>query len=730
MNRSQHIESKIRELIDHMSIDEKVGQLTLITSAEGQIPDSLREDIIAGRIGGILNETQREVIHELQRIATEESRLGIPLLVGRDVIHGFKTIFPIPLGQAATWNPTLIEQAARISAQEAASTGINWTFAPMMDIARDPRWGRIAESLGEDPYLTGVLAAAMIRGFQGTDLSAPDSIAACAKHFAGYGASESGRDYNTTNIPENELRNVYLPPFKAAVNAGVASVMTSFSDIDGVPATANEKLLRHILRDEWQYDGLVVSDWDAIYQLIEHGLCANSKEAAYEAANAGVDMEMFSQTYREHLPEWVAEGKLSMAQIDALVANVLRMKFRLGLFDQPYTRAEDFPPVANASFRQAAYQTALESIVLLKNENHVLPLSKTELPTLAVMGPLADDGYEQLGTWIFDGDTALSQTPLQALRAAMNGENSLRYARVMETTRQNTREGFAGAIQLAKQSEKILLFLGEESILSGEAHCRADIRLPGNQEELIHELAKLGKPLIVVIMAGRPLALQNVIDKIDALLMAWHPGTMAGTAIADLLLGNAAPSGKLPVTFPRVTGQIPIYYNQKNTGRPATPETYIHIDEIERGAPQVSLGNTSYHFDVHYTPLFPFGFGLSYTQFEYRHLQVNPSEIKLGESITIRANIRNTGEREAAEIVQLYVRDLVGNVTRPVKELKGFQKIRLQPGEQTTVTFNLSTDELAFYNRNMVRVTEPGDFHVWIGSSSATGLRGEFAIIP
>jgi beta-glucosidase len=724
------IEERVRALVARMTLAEKVGQLNLLNGHWGHIPDAFGDAVREGRIGAIVNEVNVATVNELQRLAVEESRLGIPLLVGRDVIHGFRTVFPIPLGQAASWNPELVRAAARVAALEAASAGINWTFAPMLDIGRDPRWGRVAECLGEDPYLGGVLGAAMVHGFQTDDLAAPGAIAACAKHFAGYGASESGRDYNTTNIPEIELRSVHLPPFEAALGAGVASVMTSFSDLNGIPATANPFLLRTVLREEWGFDGFVVSDWEAIAQLAVHGLTPDDRASAREAALAGVDMDMFGASYARHLEALVADGSVPVERIDAMAANVLRVKLRLGLFENPYTDPTAFPAIANEEHLAAARSSALESAVLLQNRGNVLPLSRKRLTSLAVIGPMADDGYEQLGTWIFDGDPAFSRTPLQAIRESVAGSVEVRYARALPTTRSRDRSGFPEALGVAAASDAVVLFLGEESILSGEAHCRADIRLPGIQEELVSALASLGKPLVLVLMAGRALALESVAREVDAILCAWHPGSMAGPALADLLFGAESPSGKLPVTFPRVTGQIPIYYAHKNTGKPATPETVVRMDDIVPGAPQVSVGSTSYHLDVDPSPLFCFGHGLTYTGFEYAEIRVEPRQVELGQRLTLSARLTNTGGREAQEVAQLYVRDLVGSVTRPVRELKGFRKVRLGAGESAVVSFGLHTDDLAFHGRDMRRVTEPGRFHAWIGGSSEAQLRTEFEIVP
>lgn len=723
------IEQRVRALLARMTLAEKIGQMCQLNASEGYAPDYLAEGLRAGLIGSVLNVADVNVVNELQRIAVEESRLGIPLLVGRDVIHGFKTVMPIPLGQAATWNPGLVAKAAHIAALEAATTGVNWTFAPMMDVSRDPRWGRIAESLGEDAFLASELSVAMVDGFQGDDLSATGAIAACAKHFAGYGAVESGRDYATTNIPENELRNVYLRPFKSAVDRGVVSIMTSFSDLNGVPGTGNEFLLRQILRDEWNFDGFVVSDWDSVRQLQIHGLTENDRESAYEAVTAGVDMEMAGDAYANHLAALVEEGRISLTTVDTAVANILRAKFRLGLFENAYTDPGELPPIASARALETAETIALQSVVMLKNDKGLLPLSADSLGSVAIIGPLADAPYEQLGTWIFDGDTQISITPLNAIRSMVGADIDVRYLRAMENSRSGPSEAFAEAVQLAGESDAAILFLGEESILSGEAHSRADIGLPGAQAELLRRIREAGKPVVAVIMAGRPLTLTNILDDVDAILFAWHPGTMGGPAIADLLFGVESPSGRLPATFPRMVGQIPIYYNQKNTGKPPSPEGIVHIDNIDTFAPQVSLGMTSFHLDAGYTPLFPFGYGLSYTEFEYKHIRTSAHEIRPGDTVTISAEVSNIGKVAAEEVVQLYIRDLVGSVTRPVRELKGFRRVRLEPGQVIVVEFRLHTSELAFYGRDMRILTEPGLFHAWIGGSSEASLGTEFRVV-
>jgi len=725
---SDDIEQRVETLLEQMTLAEKIGQMSQLNASDGHAPDYLGDALRAGKVGSVLNVANVEIINELQRIAIEESRLGIPLIVGRDVIHGFRTIMPIPLGQAASFNPDIVRDGARVAALEAATAGINWTFAPMIDISRDARWGRIAESLGEDPYLTGVLGAAMVQGFQGDDLTAAGTIAACAKHFAGYGASEAGRDYSSTNIPENELRNVYLEPFKAAVDAGVTTFMTSFSDLDGVPATGNEFLLRQVLRDEWGFDGFVVSDWDSVRQLQVHGLTANDRESAHMAVTAGVDMEMAGDAYVSHLESLVEDGRVSVDTIDTRVANILRIKFKLGLFENPYTDPSRLPPLASDEALETARKAALQSVVMLKNDDDVLPLSKGRVSSLAVIGPLADAPYEQLGTWIFDGEPELSVTPLAAMRDQLGERVSIRYVRAMETSRSKVSPAFDEAVDAARESDVAVLFLGEESILSGEAHSRADIDLPGDQVELVRRVKATGTTVIAVILAGRPLTLSNIVDHVDAILFAWHPGTMGGPAIADLLSGVESPSGKLPATFPRMVGQVPIYYNHKNTGKPPVPETTVLIDDIPVGARQTSVGNTAYHLDAGYKPLFPFGHGLSYAKYRYDNIRVSADEIGLGDTITISADLSNDGEVAADEVVQLYIRDPVANVTRPVRELKGFQRVRVEPGQTVTVDFKVHTDDLAFYGRDAQFITEPGEFHVWIGGSSETELRTGFRI--
>lgn len=536
------IEKRIDELVSQMTLQEKIGQMNQLTGMG--LSKNMKESVKTGKVGTILNELNVEVVNELQRIAVEESRLHIPLIVARDVIHGFKTIFPIPLGQAASWNPEVAEEGARVAAMEASATGIRWTFAPMIDVSRDPRWGRIAESCGEDPYLTSMMGVAMVKGFQGTDLSAPTSIAACAKHFAAYGASESGKDYNTTWIPEVLLRDVYLPPFEAAAKVGAATFMCSFNDINGIPSSGNPYLNHQILRNEWNYDGVLVSDWGSIQQMIPHGFCADLKEAAMKAANASVDIDMMGYAYTKHLEDLVASGKVSEKTIDEAVRNILRLKFRLGLFDNPYTKVEKKLPYYTAESLAKAKRAAMESAVLLKN-NGVLPLKK-EIKMIAVVGPLADAPADQLGTWCFDAEPERAVTPLTALRDLYGKQVKIVAEPGLQYSRDRSEEGITKAVRTAEQADVILAFVGEEAILSGEARCRADIGLPGKQTELLAALKQTGKPVVMIVMAGRPLTIARETDMADGILYAFHGGTMAGPALADLIFGQAAPSGKLP----------------------------------------------------------------------------------------------------------------------------------------------------------------------------------------
>jgi beta-glucosidase len=715
-----NIEGRVEALLGRMTLDEKIGQMSQSTAMATPITEGIKAEIRAGRWGSFLNAGSPADRAEAQRLATMESRLHIPLLFGRDVIHGYKTIFPIPLAQAATWDPELVEQASRQAAREAAAEGIRWTFAPMIDIARDPRWGRVAESLGEDPRLGSTLAAAMVRGFQGAALADAASVAACAKHFLGYGAAEAGRDYNSAWIPEILQREVYLPPFQAARNAGVATFMTAFNTLNGVPATGNRFLLRDILRTEWKYDGMVVSDYEAVTEMIRHGYARDAREAARKAADAGVDMEMVSTAYFANLKSLVESGEVNAVEIDDAVRNILRLKFRLGLFDQPIPAPANVVPTALSL--ELAQRAATESAVLLKNERGLLPVSDSTR-TVAIIGPLADSPVDQMGTWSMDGRPEDVQTPLAAFRKLL-GSGRVLYAPGLRNSRDLGRDGFAAAVAAARSSDVVVLFLGEEQILSGEARSRAFLNLPGAQEALVDAVSAAGKPLVLVIMAGRPLTFHEAAAKAGAVLYAWHPGSMGGPAIANLLLGRTAPSGRLPITFPRTVGQVPIYYAHLNTGRPASESEL----GVPMGNPAQPAGYTSKYIDVDFTPEYPFGFGLTYGTLDYSNLRVSSPMLHGKESITVSAEVANRGAREATETVQFYIRILVASVVQPVRKLVAFQRAPLKPGERRTVSFTLSAPDLAFYDEHMRLVTEPGRIQVWIAPDATRGLSGEFEL--
>jgi beta-glucosidase len=721
-NPSVEIEKRIDALLARMTLEEKLGQMSQSTSMQAPISDEIKQQIRNGRWGSFLNAGLPPDRVEAQRIAVKESRLGIPLLFGRDVIHGYRTVFPIPLGQSASWNPELVERAAAVAAGEASAEGFHWTFAPMLDITRDPRWGRVAETLGEDPYLTAELGAAMIRGFQGKSLGAAGTLAACAKHFAGYGAAEAGRDYNSTFIPENQLREVYLPPFQAAVRSGVTTFMTSFNALNGVPATGNRFLLDRVLRKEWGFTGMVVSDYESVVEMVKHGTAADPAEAALQAVTAGVDMEMVSTSYFEQLAKLVQQGRVPMSAIDTSVRNILRLKFQLGLFDNPMRTVA--AAEVSAAARQSAREIAVESFVLLKNANRTLPLAST-LKRIAVIGPLADSPVDQMGSWVMDARPEDTETPLTSLRRKY-GEDRIQYVAALKNSRDTSRAQFGTAVAAAKASDVVLLFLGEEQILSGEAHSRAFLNLPGAQEDLVEEIARTGKPVVTIILAGRPLTFHDITAKSASVLYAWHPGTMGGPALLDVLSGDRSPSGKLPITFPRTVGQVPIYYAHLNTGRPAAAGEL----GIPMGNPVDPKGFTSKYLDVDVTPEYPFGFGLSYGKFDYSNSRVSRESFRRGGSITVSADIVNNGPVEAGEIVQFYLRDLVASVARPVRELKGFRRISLKPGEKRTVSFTVSEKELAFYNQSMQLATEPGEFHAWIAPDSASGSPVSFRFEP
>lgn len=721
-DKNTEIENKVETLLHKMTLEEKLGQMNQLSPWDFE---DLAKRVRKGEVGSILNVVNPEEVNKIQKIAVEESRLGIPLIVSRDVIHGYKTIFPIPLGQAATFNPEVVKEGARVAAIEASADGIRWTFAPMIDVARDPRWGRIAESCGEDPYLNAVMGTAMIKGYQGDSLNDPTAIAACAKHFVAYGAAEGGRDYNSTFIPERVLRNVYLPPFKAAADAGCATFMTSFNDNDGVPSTANSFVLKDVLRKEWKYDGMVVTDWASALEMVNHGFCTDGKDAAEKSVNAGVDMEMVSETFIQNLKQSIAENKVSIETIDNAVRNILRLKFRLGLFDNPYVVTPQTVKYAEKHL-QTAKTAAEQSVILLKNENQTLPFTD-KIKTLAVIGPMADAPYEQMGTWVFDGEKEHTQTPLTAIKKMYGDKVKILFEKGLDYSRDKNTAGIARAVNAARQADAVVVFVGEESILSGEAHSLANLNLQGAQSQLIKELAATGKPVVTVVMAGRQLVIADEVKVSDAVLYSFHPGTMGGPAIADILFGKVNPSGKTPVTFPRMSGQVPIYYAQHKTGRPANP-TEMLIDEIPVEAGQTSVGCRSFYLDAGNSPLFPFGYGLSYTTFEYSNLSLASDKLTAQDTLSISFTLKNTGKYDGTEVVQLYVQDKVGSVTRPVKELKRFQRVTLKAGESTQVSLSLPVSELAFWGYDMNYTVEPGDFTLWVGTNSAEGLTKDFSV--
>jgi len=647
-------------------------------------------------------------------MAIEETRLGIPLLFGFDTVHGFRTIFPIPLGETASWNLGLMEQTARVAATESSAAGLNWTFAPVVDISRDPRWGRIAEGAGEDPFLGEQVARARVRGFQGADLKAPDAVLACAKHFAAYGAVQAGRDYHAVDMSERLLREVYLPPFLAAKEAGVASVMTAFSELNGTPATANRFLLQEILREEWGFKGFVVSDFASISEMVAHGSAGEDSEAGRQALKAGVDMA--GGVYQGHLERMLAEGTVGPEQIDAAAARVLEAKFRLGLFEDPFRRCDEEREKRTQltpSHRGLAYRAACESFVLLKNESNVLPLKAGS--KIAVIGPLADSRRDLLGSWKGDGEWESLETILAAIRRSNSG-GEVRFAEGCDVRTANE-TGFAAALEAVRQSEFAVLVVGESGDMSGEAKSRTDIGLPGVQTQLLRQIKALGKPMILVLMSGRPLALEEEFRLADAMLEVWFPGTEGARAIADVLFGREYPSGKLPVTFPRNLGQVPLFYSAKNTGRPPYPDN-----------PTAEYRST--YLDSPNDPLFPFGFGLSYTTFSLSDFHLDRDLLRAGEDWEAKVLVTNTGERPGAEVVQLYVRDLVGSVTRPLLELKRFQKVHLSPGQSETVRFSMNERDLVFLRRDMTWGTEPGRFTIFVGTSSRDLLSASLELSP
>jgi len=711
------IDKQVESLLSQMTLKEKIGQMNQVSGGAW-----CAEQAAKGEIGSILNCVNPEEINIVQRAAVEDSRLHIPVLVGRDVIHGFHTIFPIPLGLAATFDPELVEQGARIAAEEATSYGVRWTFSPMLDIARDSRWGRVAEGSGEDPYLDAVMGVAMTKGYQGPDYADPTCMAACIKHYVGYGAAEGGRDYNGVSIPERSLRNTYFPAFKACVEVGALTLMTSFNENDGIPSTGNRWLLKDVLRDEWGFDGMVVTDWNSAGEMIAHGFAEDLKHSAEIAVNAGVDMDMMSYGFINHLEELVNEGKVSEYTIDEAVRNILRLKFRLGLFDNPYVDVENAGASDyNESNLAAAKQSAVESAILLQNNNSVLPLKSAK--TILLCGPMADNQHDQLGTWCFDGQSEHTVTPLTALKKDFN----VIYEPILKNTRDRSTANLAKVRAAATKADAIVVVVGEEAIMSGEAHSMSDINLKGAQSELIAAAKQTGKPVVVVIMAGRELSVGRDLENCDAMLYCFHPGTMGGEAIADLLTGREVPSGRLPMTILIEAGQAPFYYNHNRTGRPANGTETLLYDIPER-AGQTSLGNTSYYLDSGYGPLFPFGYGLSYTTFEYSNIALDKEVYASDDVVRISYDLSNTGNADATEVVQIYVNDVCGSIARPVKELKGFERVTLAAGETKHMEYELPVERLAFYGLDMEYRVEAGDFKLWVAGDSASGDSVSFRV--
>jgi len=738
---------RVEKLLVTLSLEEKAGQLAQYSAGVMTGPDGETFDydkmIAAGQIGSLFNVVGTDKTNYYQHIAVEKSPRHIPLLFGYDVIHGHRTIFPVPLALASSFDPDLVQQVAHIAGAEAADDGIRWVFSPMVDIARDARWGRITEGAGEDTYLGSVLARAYVTGYQGNDLGRPDSVAACIKHYAAYGAANAGREYNAVDISELTLRQIYLPPYHAGIEAGSATVMSAFNPLNGVPATANPFTLTTILRHEWNFDGFVVSDFGAVRELIKHGVASNSSVAASKALSAGVDMDMQSDLFRTKLVPLVQSGKLSQGIIDEAVRRVLRVKFALGLFDHPYTAVKMSPFSITPEKREFALKAAEESLVLLKNNvavpdtAPVLPLAKN-LPAIALIGPLADSQVDMLGSWPAMGNPHDVVTLRAALQARFsNGKTKLIYAKGTEIL-SDSAEGFAEAVKAAQQANVVILALGESAAtMTGESTSLTRLDLPGNQEELMETILRLGKPTVLVLFDGRPLALKWAAANVPAILEAWYPGIEAGPAVTNILLGAVNPSGKLPVTFPRAVGQEPLFYNQLPTGRPA--------DDVDLSHPPT--GEDKYfsrYIDETNAPLFPFGFGLSYTQFAYSNLKVSRSEISLAtllptksnqlfapaSSIIVGVDVKNSGAVPGVEIAQLYIRNTGGSVEEPVRELKGFQRVALDPGQSKHLEFKLGFDELSYFNLEMERVIEPTEYQVFVGGSSGATLNSQFEVTP
>ncbi|OEY71337.1 beta-glucosidase BglX [Salegentibacter salarius] len=718
----KNVEAKVDSVLALMTLEEKVGQLVQyngswdLTGPASEMNNKQKEENLkAGKVGAMLNVLSVEATREAQKLVMENSRLKIPLMFGYDVIHGYTTIFPVPLAETASWDLEAMERTAEIAAVESAANGVNWTFSPMIDVSRDARWGRIMEGSGEDPYLTSKVAVAKVKGYQSNDLANPRSIAATAKHFAGYGFGEAGRDYNTVHIGENELHNTILPPFKEAAKAGVATFMNAFNDIDGTPATAHKTLQRDILKKEWDWDGFVVSDWGSIPEMIAHGLARDKKHAAQIALNAGSDMDMEGGAYESSLVSLVEEGKVSQEYIDDAVKRVLRVKFKLGLFDDPYlySNPELLENISFEEHKNVARDVAKKSIVLLKNENDLLPIQDS-IKKIAVIGPLADDKDTPIGNWRAQGEANSAVSLLEGLKNNMNEDVEISYAKGANLgmgersflmplkINETDTSGFQEAINKASEADLVIMALGEDAFQTGEGRSQVDVGLAGVQQDLLEEIRKVNKNIVLVLINGRPMEITYASENIPAIVEAWQLGSESGNAIADVLLGDYNPSGKLPVSFPRAVGQEPLYYNQKSTGRPSNPThvTYSGYTDEKKDA------------------LYPFGFGLSYTSFEYGDLTISEEEFTPGSPIEVSFSLSNTGEKEGKEIVQLYIKDIVASTTRPIKELKGFEAVSLAPGETKTVTFEINEEMLQFYTANEKWESEAGEFEVMVGGNS------------
>lgn len=730
-------EQRITQLIQQMTVEEKAGQVAQFDSRHTETPDMIKQ----GKIGSLFNVLGAKNVNELQHIAMDESRLKIPILFGYDVIHGYRTTFPIPLAEAGSFDPTLIEQAETVAAKEASASGVKWVFAPMVDVARDPRWGRMVEGAGEDPYLGSVIAAARVHGFQGANMADPDSVVACVKHFAAYGAVEGGRDYNTADVSEQTLREVYLPPFHAALKAGVGTFMSAFVDLNGVPGVENRRMLTGILRDEWGFQGFVVSDYSAVNELIAHGVATDQSDAAREAISAGVDMDMADGIFGKDIAGLVQSGKLPMSVLDEAVRRVLRIKFKAGLFDHPYADpSREATDIYTPENLQVARKMADESLILLKNSNNALPLS-TNLKTIAVIGPLGDDQADQLGPWASQGRAMDAVTPFEGIKARLPGATVLYSAGVeLKPFPQSedakhpigvgvgpappTATGAVGgkrvygpvsiedAVATAKKADAVVMVLGELAWMSGEASSRATLNLPGQQEQLLEAIVATGKPVVLVLESGHPQDIRWANEHVPAIVQAWFPGVQAGNAIADVLFGDVNPSAKLPISWPKSVGQIPVYYDHKNTGRPSSPDRW----------------HTGY-LDERMEPLFPFGYGLSYTTFQYSGLKILTPSITAKGTLQVQAEVENTGNRAGTEVVELYVHDRIAPTSRPVRELKGFSRVTLAPGEHKTVEFSVDANDLGSYDPDMQWIVPQSAYDVWVAPDAvSSGVHGTFDV--